>query len=195
MKVDKFLYKKEEVALPSFIFPNYEKLNSSLHTEILNSIEVSSETIKGEARRTSYSVDEKSSSSYVTLRKWIEELIPMSAHILAGATGEYNKPEPIRKGGGKWGYEYNQFKIAEMWSIVYNKGEGVELHNHFPYPISFVYYVNCPEGSSPLTIEYDEFFPKNGQLIFFKGDQYHCVRPSNVDNRCIVAGNINYQSK
>ena len=49
MKVDKFLYKKEEVALPSFIFPNYEKLNSSLHTEILNSIEVSSETIKGEA--------------------------------------------------------------------------------------------------------------------------------------------------
>jgi len=191
MKVDKFSNKKEDLALPSFIFPNCENLNSSLYVEILESLNLDN-TIKGGGHRTSYSVEEKSSSSYLTLIKWIEELIPMSAHILAGGTGDYTKKYKVMKGGGKWGYDYNRFKIAEMWSIVYNKGEGVESHNHFPYPISFVYYVNFIEGSSPLIIESDEFFPKNGQLIFFMGHQYHCVPPSNIDNRCIIAGNINY---
>ena len=190
MKVDSFLNTQKEISLPSFIFPNCEKLNSSLYNEILNTNVPLSKHLRN---REAFSVDKKSSPSYLILRKWIEELIPMSAHILAGGKDdEYDRGES-RKGGGKWGYDFNQFKIVEMWSILFDKKEYLDSHNHFPYPISFVYYVNCPEGSSPFILENDKFFPKNGQLIFFMGHQYHCVPSTTVDDRCIVAGNINYQ--
>ena len=65
-------------------------------------------------------------------------------------------------------------------------------HNHYPYAMSFAYYVNCPEGSSPLVLEGNELQVTEGRLIVFAGHMNHQVDPCPVDNRFMIAGNIAY---
>ena len=82
------------------------------------------------------------------------------------------------------------YKIAISWGVVYNKGEGARKHSHEPYPMTFVYYVNVPEGSSPLIIEDEIINVSSGVLIVFDGDKNHQVPSSIVNDRCVIAGNI-----
>lgn len=84
------------------------------------------------------------------------------------------------------------FKIADYWGMMYDEGGGTVLHNHFPYSISFGYYLCTPAGSSPLIIEGKEIQVTEGRLIIFGGHQSHEVPDSDVSGRCMIAGNIAY---
>ena len=95
-------------------------------------------------------------------------------------------------GGGDLGFDPKAFSIVECWGINYGKGEGVRPHNHYPYALSFCYYVNLPEGSSPLVLDDEVIHPKEGQIIFFLSNTYHSVPSCSVDGRCAIVGNIMY---
>ena len=96
---------------------------------------------------------------------------------------------------GKWVREiFPDHKIAISWGVVYNEGEGARKHSHEPYPMTFVYYVNLPEGSSPLIVENKTINVSSGELVVFSGNKYHEVPPSTVDGRCVIAGNFSSTS-
>ena len=82
------------------------------------------------------------------------------------------------------------FKIHSCWGMSYNKGEGVSLHNHFPYALSFVYYVRMPKGAAPLTISETEISPKEGEIVIFPSILSHGVNDNQIKGRCCLAGNI-----
>ena len=91
------------------------------------------------------------------------------------------------------GYNVNAFEIAECWGAHYNRNGSVIEHNHFPYTLSFVYYVKTPKGSSPIIIENETHDIKEGQCVFFLATQYHSVTENNCDGRCAIIGNILYK--
>ncbi len=130
------------------------------------------------------------------LLTWIGECIPIVAH-------NFSSPNPIEykyedylplsdNGGGKYNFNINAFKLTHCWSCYYNKGDCVEKHNHFPYSISFCYYVQTPENSSPLIVGDDVINVKEGQVIFFPSNTFHSVPVSQVNGRCGIAGNVMY---
>ena len=86
--------------------------------------------------------------------------------------------------------ETKVFKIADYWGMMYDVGGGTVLHNHFPYSLSFGYYLCTPDGSSPLIIEGKEIQVTEGRLIIFGGHQSHEVPDSDISGRCMIAGNI-----
>ena len=101
-----------------------------------------------------------------SLLTWLESSIQYAAFYFAhGYDKEYD--------ASLLGFNPLAFKINECWGVLYNKGEGVIKHNHFPYAMSFVYYVKMPEGSSPLILDDEEILLPEGRVIFFLGHQFH----------------------
>ena len=80
-----------------------------------------------------------------------------------------------------------------MLGAVYNKGDAVMPHNHFPYALTFSYYVNTPKGSSPLIVNEKEYEVKPGQVFILSGLWLHGVRSNNCDGRSTLVGNIMYK--
>ena len=141
------------------------------------------------------------------LMRWIEEILPSVAHNFSRVmgsesdSGEYGSESYYKHGrftmnrfhgGGDLGFDPKAFSIVESWGINYGKGEGVRPHNHYPYALSFSYYVRMPEGSSPLVFEFDKVYMREGQIIFFEGHTWHEVPASPVSGRSVLAGNIAY---
>ena len=91
-------------------------------------------------------------------------------------------------------FDPNDFEIRQCWGATYKGHEWLMEHNHFPWTLSFVYYVSMPKGASGLMMGDDEIEMYEGDCIFFLGSQYHGVRPSHTmnDTRCVIAGNILY---
>ena len=99
-----------------------------------------------------------------------------------------------------------RFVLDECWGAVYHKGQTSVPHNHFPFTISFVYFVQIPEGSSPLIFDESHkwnmekeitekhiIMPKTGKLVIFPSDCKHSVPPSVIDEeRIVIAGNLFY---
>jgi len=170
-------------------FSDASKINSILYELIEKH---GNELVKGGGKRTdwSFAIDNKDGIEELDLLfEWIEGLIPRIAFLFAVGHGDNEYDSQIL------GFNPNSFEICESWGIHYNRGEGVWFHNHFPYNISFVYYVKTPEGSSPLILDNEEMFLEEGQIVFFLGHQFHCVEKNNVDGRCIIAGNLLYNPK
>ena len=181
-------------------YPNASELNPILHQLIEDEPK---DLIKGGGNRTgwTFGLDTK---EFDVLIRWIEELIPSIAHnfarVVGSNSGDYGSEKylnylsnnPHGTGGGEVGYDSQAFKIIESWGINYRKGQGVNTHNHYPYSLSFSYYVNMPEGSSPLVFEHEKVEMKEGQIIFFQSHLYHMVPPSDVSGRSVLAGNIAY---
>ena len=93
---------------------------------------------------------------------------------------------------GKIYFKANELKIDQCWGIMYNKGNKVIKHNHFPYALSFVYFVKTPKGSSPLIIEGKRIKAEEGKLVMFHANQVHWCNNSNANGRCCLVGNIRY---
>ena len=89
-------------------------------------------------------------------------------------------------------YKLSELKIEQCWGIMYNKGNKVIKHNHFPYALSFVYFVKTPKGSSPLIIEGKRIKAEEGKLVMFHANQVHWCNNSNANGRCCLVGNIRY---
>ena len=177
----------------SFDHPDSIELNSRLFQLIQNQ---SGKRVVGGGLKSDLNLHKKGIADVNNLLNWIGELIPLVAHnfsIPEPIKFDYRKYLPFRDhGGGKYNFYIDSFKLAHCWSVLYNKGDGVESHNHFPYTISFVYYVNTPEGSSPLMLDDEEIDIVDGRVVLFLSHRYHSVIPNQIDGRCAIVGNILY---
>ena len=141
--------------------------------------------VNGGARKTKfYTGSDRPLKAHDILFDWIESVMIDAVEQFSKYTNSaYNEsPEDTKK-----------FKLADWWGMMYDEGGGTVLHNHFPYSISFGYYISAPEGSSPLVIEDQEIQVTEGRLILFGGHQSHEVPESKVPGRCMIAGNISYR--
>ena len=152
---------------------------------LLNWIDSNADTrVNGGARKTKfYTGNDRPLKAHDILFDWIESVMVDAVYQFSKYTNSaYNEsPEDTKK-----------FKLADWWGMMYDEGGGTVLHNHFPYSISFGYYLSAPEGSSPLVIENQEIQVTEGRLILFGGHQSHEVPESKVSGRCMIAGNISY---
>ena len=153
---------------------------------LLNWVDSNADTrVNGGARKTKfYTGSDRSLKAHSILFDWIESVLVDAVEEFSRYTNSaYNEsPEETKK-----------FKIADYWGMMYDEGGGTVLHNHFPYSLSFGYYIFVPEGSSPLIVEKQEIQVTEGRLILFGGHQSHEVPESEVSGRCMIAGNISYQ--
>jgi len=141
--------------------------------------------VNGGARKTKFYIgSDRPLKAHDLLFDWIESVMVDAVEQFSKYTNSaYNEsPEDTKK-----------FKLADWWGMMYDEGGGTVLHNHFPYSISFGYYISAPEGSSPLVIEDQEIQVTEGRLILFGGHQSHEVPESMVAGRCMNAGNISYR--
>ena len=131
-----------------------------------------------------YTNKERDLPEHDILLDWIDSIMAESVEEMSRWTNSaYNEsPESSRK-----------FDIADYWGMNYDPGGGAILHNHWPYSISFGYYLRTPEGSSPLVIEGNPIQVTEGRLILFSGHQSHEVPDSEVSGRCMIAGNVLYR--
>ena len=159
--------------------------HASIHEILINWVVENAKTrVNGGALKTKfYSGNERDLRAHDILFDWIEETIVDAVDQLSRfPNSAYNEsPEETRR-----------FKLADYWGMMYDEGGGTVLHNHFPYSLSFGYYLCAPEGSSPLVIEEKEIQVSEGRLIVFGGHQSHEVPDSEVSGRCMIAGNIAY---
>ena len=169
-------------------FPQALELNSILYDRVCENFywEPDGNQNRGQgdlrARRTDFNLHKKNFKEVDILLAWIKEILPEVSTKFASENAEEI-------------YHFNQqhFKLVGCWGAHYNRGEGLQKHNHFPYTISFVYYVRTPKGFSPLIIEDENIDVKEGQCVFFLAHQYHSVQPNNCDGRCVIAGNFLYK--
>ncbi len=123
---------------------------------------------------------------------WIESVIVEVVDKLSnGSNSLYSNPN-------RW--QNKNFKIDAYWGLRYNLNSYVTPHSHFPHAVSFGYYINVPEGSSPFTLIINEdenknYFPKEGQLFVFDSSIKHTVNPTPVAGRTVIAGDIAYLSR
>ena len=82
--------------------------------------------------------------------------------------------------------------FPDCWIARYNKGEFAQIHQHALAPYSFVYFVKCPKGSSPLVVgdRKKRIKAEEGKMVIFPGWLAHGVPPNKCDGRVVVAGNV-----
>ena len=166
-------------------FPKASELNSILYDRVCENFYSKEESRNKDGlagRRTGFNFHTQNIKEVDVLLTWIKNLLPEVSVKFASENAEEI-------------YHFNQqhFKLIGCWGAHYNRGEGLQKHNHFPYTISFVYYVRTPKGFSPLIIEDVNIDVKEGQCAFFLAHQYHSVQPNNCDGRCVIAGNFLYE--
>ena len=165
-------------------FPQALELNSILYDRVCENF--CSEENRGQGdlggRRTNFNLHEQNIKEVDILLAWIKDVLPEISTKFASEEHEES-----------YGFDINAFEIVGCWGAHYNRGEGLVRHSHFPYAISFVYYVKTPKGFSPLIIEDENVDVKEGECVFFLAYNYHSVQPNNCDGRCVIAGNILYR--
>ena len=143
----------------------------------------------------------------------LHNLIEDNKHRVDGQTGRYYithfKEEPAEV---KSLLDWTLNKIAtdivdiplvcsESWGVIYDDGDYINAHTHkqgdlvdcsTPNYFSFVYYVNAPEGSSPLIFPTSgyELQPKSGNMVVFESRLRHEIPPNGGKNRSIIVGNF-----
>ena len=174
-------------------FPKALKLNSILYNKVYENIYQENERAYNDergkgillGRRTGWNLHRKNIKEVNILITWIKSILPE-------VVGKFVLTE-IGVTPDSYGFNLNNFEIIECWGTHYNKGESLIKHNHFPFTISFVYYVRTPEGFSPLMIEDKSVDVKEGQCVFFLANEFHGVESNNCNDRCVIAGNILYR--
>jgi len=83
-------------------------------------------------------------------------------------------------------------ECLNTWGIIMNEGDYLESHNHIPSRYSFTYYINAPEGSSPLIFPSSgyEVNPEAGKVVIFESRLLHEVLPNHCKNRYSFVGNL-----
>ena len=165
-------------------FPQALKLNSILYDRVCENIYEEKERAKDSifGRKTGWNFHRQNIKEVDILIAWIKNVLP-----------EVSKKFATEEPEEGYSYNINAFEIAECWGAHYNRDESLVRHNHFPYILSFVYYVRTPTGFSTLIIEDENVDVKEGECVFFLAYNYHSVQPNNCDGRCVIAGNILYR--
>ena len=161
----------------TFEYPSKE-INNRLYN-IINSW--SKKEVRGGGQKTPKNIHENKIDDIDKILTYVINCIPNTAYKLGEGNNQGNR-----------NYNLDEFKIAECWGILYDKGQRVIKHNHFPYCLSFVYFIKVPRGSSPLIIEGKRIKAEESKLVMFHANQVHWCNKSNVDGRCCLVGNIRY---
>jgi len=132
-------------------------------------------------QRTDFDLHTRGIKEVDELTTWIKFKMAQVAAHFAG----------IKK-GERCSFIIEALQITHMWGVLYEKGDAVYPHNHFPFSLSFGYYIHTPPGCSPLKIENKKIKVKAGDCIFFPGSSWHQVDPDPVGGRFMIAGNILY---
>ncbi len=182
---------EDRISYVSLIFPHHKDVNPIIHELIKNNIchqtytgALSTTPQNGSGNRHIEEIDK--------LFSWIEDSLSDCVDKLAVNSGSiYNaSPETYKSIYTTSPEVFKNFKIAEYWGMFYPMGSGATSHTHFPYPISFAYYVNVPKGSSPFTLDGNDISVEDGMLIVFAGDMYHEVKKSKCEERSMLSGNV-----
>ena len=82
--------------------------------------------------------------------------------------------------------------FVHTWYARYDKNDHTLEHDHNLSWLSFVYFVKCPRGSSPLifTTSGKRIKAEEGKVIIFPAWIRHSVPKNRCDDRVVVAGNI-----
>tara|TARA_B100001173_G_C15730514_1_gene438365 strand:+ start:79 stop:615 length:537 start_codon:yes stop_codon:yes gene_type:complete len=89
--------------------------------------------------------------------------------------------------------EYGARLNMNIWFAKYNKGDYTLDHHHINYAqYAFVYFVNCPKGSSPLvfTTSGKRIKAEEGKIVIFPPQLYHHVPKNKCDGRITLSGNV-----
>ena len=83
----------------------------------------------------------------------------------------------------------------ESWVVKCDKGDYTHEHDHIPAIFSFVYFIKCPKGSSPLvfTKSGKKIKAEEGKVVIFPGWIRHHVPKNKCEGRITMAGNIFYR--
>ena len=158
-------------------YPYASRVKSKLYQEIENNLD---HAVMGGGYITPMSLHKKGIREVDIIVQWINNLVPQMAYKFTQGGDDSDKGVGFS----------NSFEIEELWGIIYNKGEGVVKHNHFPWCMSFCYFVNVPKNCVPFILEGKRIKPIEGRMIVFPSFLYHWAPPSKCDGRCVIAGNI-----
>ena len=170
----------------------YKRVEENLEHPV-TAINIDGEYVSG-GMRTGQELHTKGIKEIDKLLSWIHEGVLLSAAVFAGSNSNVPKIEDYHNSTGEIVKQFKEdaFRIDQCWAVQYGKGGGVVPHNHFPYALSFVYYVRTPDGCSPLMLDDQTLKVNEGEVLFWNGNVQHSVPPSNVEGRCVVVGNILY---
>ena len=91
------------------------------------------------------------------------------------------------------GQKYPGFNYSvNGWIAKYNRGDYTFTHDHIPSSFSFVYFVKCPKGSSPLVFSTSgkKIEAEDGKVVIFPACMRHDVPKNRCDDRITFAGNV-----
>ena len=88
--------------------------------------------------------------------------------------------------------KWEQVKREDTWFVRYKVGEETKPHDHHPSLYSWVYFVNCPKGSSPFvfTNSGKRIKSEEGKVLIFPSIVKHHVPKSRCGNRVVLVGNL-----
>ena len=83
--------------------------------------------------------------------------------------------------------------FPEVWFAEYSNNEFAVKHDHVPFVWSYVYFIQCPKGSSPLvfTTSGKRIKAEEGKVVIFPASVRHGVPPNKCEGRIIMSGNLN----
>lgn len=105
---------------------------------------------------------------------------------------KHNDPETSHRGSV---FLAESLKVGECWGIHFAENTSIIEHNHFPFVLSFIYYVSVPKNSGSIFINGEEHIPEEGQLIVFPANLYHYVKSNGNNLRIAIVGNMYFDFK
>ena len=148
-------------------YPSYSSLNSKILKEIENISFEMSYNLNLKAQRSGWNT---TTPSLERLKKWVCDILVRDNSFLR---------------------DY-QVSVGNCWVNIYSKGDSAEFHDHVLSPYSFVYFVKCPKGASPLVVgsRGKKIKAEEGKIAIFPGAMMHMVPKNKCDDRIVVAGNV-----
>jgi hypothetical protein len=166
---------KENLDIFVYDFDLHHNMKRNIMQTILESGDFQNKKTNVQAYMTNWWIKSRELNIFT---RWLEQKIYWNFDLLPKPAGESESLTlPL--------HQFN------CWGAVYNRGDYTLSHKHNPFYISFVYFVNSPKGSSPLTFTTTnkKIKAEEGRVVVFNSNLFHHVPKNNCDNRVIVAGN------
>ena len=166
-------YRFPDAKLYSYKYPKAEKLNPILHEIVIDLTEDSEHP---------NSMGALMSNPYDFTVKEFDIIVEYVKEVLGSLK---DAPHP---------YKSNPLKLVEVWGQYYKEGAYQISHYHVHSDWAFVYYINTPEGSSPLVFDKSEkeVYSNAGEVVIFPGWLIHHVPKNKGEGRSVLSGNLSY---
>ena len=160
----------EKLAVVEFLHPDPDNICDILHNYVKDLPKIGYEPSVN-ASMSERRIHEQQNPALMDFLIWLQKIITNNTQIF-----------------GKEGC----LRLEEVWGTTFKKGDNIVPHNHMPFAWTWIFYVNAPEGSSPLVFSESKHSIEvsTGKLLIFEARLQHEVPPCTVDGRCILSGNI-----